>query len=291
MELARWNSSRSLMGKRSSLREYKRSNSSRYVMSCTERTDDDDDASCLSAHYQNNIACQDMTATVLNSNEEWLRFKQAMQKTPARTNSAVLQHMHSAVLQHMQAESTTKIRAKHQNQQSKGTNSKPEVPGEIFGAAGTPSYNGSNEHIVAQRARTQSEDEDERQWHRRGSIADTLNGEVWHPAKPPCTKPGRYSSKKNPEKPGELICDFGPRRPRVLTRPWARSRSPSPPDLVSSVTSSARSSITSVASLEAAIRGALPCFHDDSNSNDDLLEDFGTRSSQKRPSFTLFESV
>ena len=279
------------MGKRSSLREYKRSNSSRYVMSCTERTDDDDDASCLSAHYQNNIACQDMTATVLNSDEEWLRFKQAMQKTPARTNSAVLQHMHSAVLQHMQAESRTKSQTKQQNKQSKGNTPKPEVPGDVFDATDTPSYAIANEHI-AQRSRTQSEDEDERPWYRRGSIADMLNGEVRHPAKPPCTKPGRCSSKKNPEKPGELICDFGPRRPRVPTRPWARSRSPSPPNLVPSPTPSARSSITSVSSLEAMISGVFSCFDDDSNSSKgELLEDFGTRPSQKRPSFTLSKRV
>ena len=291
MELARWNSNRSLMGKQSSLMEYKRSNSSRYLMSCTTKRTDDDDVSCLSARYQNNIACQDMTAAVLNSDEEWLRFKEAMQRTSARTNYAVLQHMHSAVLQHMQAESRTKSQTKQQNQQSKGNRSKPEVPGDVFDATDTPSYAMANEHI-AQRSRTQSEDEDERPWYRRGSIADMLNGEVQHPAKPPCTKPGRYSSKKNPEKPGELICDFGPRRPRVPTRPWARSRSPSPPNLVPSPTPSARSSITSVSSLEAMISGVFSCFDDDSNSSKgELLEDFGTRPSQKRPSFTLSKRV
>ena len=231
-----------------------------------------------------------MTATVLNSDEEWLRFKQAMQKTPVRSNAAVLQHMHSAVLQNMQAELIMKSRADHQNRQNKGNRSKPEEPSEICGAAGAPSCKGSSENI-AERARTQSGDEDERQWYHRGSTAHMLDGDLRHPVKLPCTTPGRYSSKKNPEKSGELICDFGPRRPRVLTRSWAQSRSPAPPDLVSSATSSARSSITSVSSLEAAIRGALSCFDDDSNSNGELLEGFGTRSSQKRPSFTLSESV
>jgi hypothetical protein len=292
MALARWNSNRSLKGKQSSLMEYKQSKSCRSAMSCMI-TDDNDDVSCLSAHYQNNIACQDMTATVLNSDEEWLRFKQAMQKTPVRSNAAVLQHMHSAVLQNMQAESIMKSRAEHQNRQNKGNRSKPEEPSEICGAAEVPSCKESSENI-AERARTQSGDEDERPWYHRGSTAHMLNGDLRHPVKLPCTTPGRYSSEKNPEKPGELICEFGPRPPRIPTRRWTFSTSPSPPDLVSSpkpsgrssITSlsSRRSSITSVSSLEAAVRSVMSSFDDDSNSKGELLEDFGTRPARKRPS-------
>ena len=261
------------MGIRSSNMEYTQSKSANMSI-CHELQEYD--VSCLSAHYQNNISCQDMTATVLSSDEEWLRFKQAMKKTPARTNAAVLQYM--------QAELRMKSRAERQHRQKKRNRSKPEVPGEICGADGTPSYKRSNENI-AEMARTQSEDEDERQWYHRGSIVDMLSGDLRHPVILPCTTPGRYSSKKNPEKPGELICEFGPRRFRITTRPWPLSRSPSPPK------PSRRESTTSVSSLDAAVRSVLSIFDDDSNSKGELLEDFGTRASQKRPSFALSKSV